>query len=73
LTEDGKFVEDREGFLPFGLGLRRCPGEDLAQLEMFLIITNLLKDFHFSVPQGIMSKHFTNKFFEPHFYLYSSF
>jgi hypothetical protein len=27
LSEEGKFVEDKEGFLPFGIGIRKCPGE----------------------------------------------
>jgi hypothetical protein len=27
-------------------------GEELANLEMFLILTNLLKDFAFGVPLG---------------------
>jgi cytochrome P450 len=52
LTEDGQFIEDKEGFLPFGIGIRKCPGEELANLEMFLILTNLLKDFSFRVPPG---------------------
>ena len=26
LTADGMFIEDKEGFLPFGIGQRKCPG-----------------------------------------------
>lgn len=48
---DGKFVEDKDGFVPYGYGLRRCPGEDLANMETFLIITNLLKTFAFRTPE----------------------
>ncbi len=34
------------------LGVRRCPGEELANMEMFLILTNLLKAFVFRTPEG---------------------
>lgn len=50
LDENGKFVEDHEGFVPFGIGFRRCPGEELANIEMFLILANLLKVFLLRTP-----------------------
>ena len=34
------------------LGVRRCPGEGLAELETFLILANLLKSFNFNTPEG---------------------
>ncbi|ETE57129.1 Cytochrome protein, partial [Ophiophagus hannah] len=52
LDKDGKFVE-REEFLPFGLGQRVCVGEQLARIEIFIFLTNLLKAFSFQLPQGV--------------------
>ncbi|KAG8136264.1 putative Cytochrome P450 2J5-like protein [Naja naja] len=52
LDKDGKFVE-REDFLPFGLGRRICPGEQLARIEIFIFLTSLLKAFSFQLPQGV--------------------
>ena len=34
------------------LGIRSCPAADLTNMQMFLIITNLLKTFSFRVPPG---------------------
>ena len=45
LDDKGEFIEDKEGYLPFGFGLRRCPGEDIANMETFLILSNLLQAF----------------------------
>ena len=53
LDPSGSFIEDKEGFAPYGYGIRRCPGEDLANIEFFLIVSNLLKvwaDWHFMPP-----------------------
>ncbi|XP_013391248.1 cytochrome P450 2D17 [Lingula anatina] len=43
-----------EGFIPFSLGKRSCPGESLAKPEMFLILTALVHAFTFHVPDGEM-------------------
>lgn len=51
LDGKGQFIENKEGFVPFGSGVRRCPGEDLANVEMFLTLTNLLKSFIMRTPQ----------------------
>uniref|UniRef100_A0A4W4E2N9 Steroid 21-hydroxylase n=1 Tax=Electrophorus electricus TaxID=8005 RepID=A0A4W4E2N9_ELEEL len=39
-------------FLPFGAGPRVCVGESLARIELFLFVSSLLQQFHFSVPPG---------------------
>ncbi|XP_070609862.1 cytochrome P450 2J5-like [Erythrolamprus reginae] len=52
LDKDGKFIE-REEFLPFGIGQRVCVGEQLARIEIFTFLTNLLKAFSFQLPQGV--------------------
>jgi len=52
LDSEGKFVDEKEGFLPFGTGVRRCPGEHLAKMETFLILTNVLKTFVLKAPPG---------------------
>ena len=33
--------------LPFGIGMRKCPGEKLAKLMLFLIFSNLMQRFTF--------------------------
>ncbi|GMT25382.1 hypothetical protein PFISCL1PPCAC_16679, partial [Pristionchus fissidentatus] len=44
LTEDGK-LNSMEEWLPFSLGARRCPGESLAKMELFLFLTNIVYNF----------------------------
>lgn len=39
-----------EGFLPYGVGRRSCPGARLADMQMFLILANILSDFSLSLP-----------------------
>ncbi|XP_060538867.1 cytochrome P450 2J2-like [Pantherophis guttatus] len=52
LDKDGKFIE-REEFLPFGIGLRACVGQQLARLEIFILLTSLLRAFSFRLPEGV--------------------
>ncbi|NWJ11508.1 CP2J2 protein, partial [Crypturellus undulatus] len=48
--KDGQFCR-REAFIPFSLGKRACPGEQLARAELFLFFTALLQKFTFRMPQ----------------------
>ncbi|KAM3834575.1 cytochrome P450 2J5-like [Vipera latastei] len=52
LDRDGKFIE-REEFLPFGIGVRACVGQQLARIEIFIFLTSLLRAFSFRLPEGV--------------------
>ncbi|XP_035207336.1 cytochrome P450 2J6-like [Stegodyphus dumicola] len=52
LSEDGKEVVKHECWIPFSLGKRACPGETLANVEVFLYATSLLQKFHIEFPEG---------------------
>jgi len=52
LNNEGELIEDKEGFLPYGVGRRICPGAKLADMQVFLFLTNLLADFVLKVPPG---------------------
>ncbi|XP_063162794.1 cytochrome P450 2A3-like [Candoia aspera] len=52
LDEDGKFVF-REDFFTYGAGCRECLGKTLAQMELFIFFTNLMKTFTFQQPEGM--------------------
>ncbi|XP_070609884.1 cytochrome P450 2J5-like [Erythrolamprus reginae] len=52
LDEDGNFWT-REAFLPFGGGQRVCLGEKLTRIELFIILTSLLRTFHFQLSEGV--------------------
>jgi len=43
--DNGKLVINKEGFMPYGIGSRICPGKELADMEMFLILTNILTSY----------------------------
>jgi len=49
LTEDDFFTDTH--LLPFGSGPRNCVGTNLAEPEIFLVITSLLQNFEFELPQ----------------------
>ena len=45
---DGK-VEHDEWLQPFGYGKRRCLGETIAKNTVFLMFSNIMKNFSFEV------------------------
>ncbi|RXM27874.1 Cytochrome P450 2U1 [Acipenser ruthenus] len=51
LDDQGRFCK-RETFIPFGTGLRVCPGEQLARLELFVYFSVLLQRLEFIWPDG---------------------
>ncbi|XP_041453330.1 cytochrome P450 2J6-like [Lytechinus variegatus] len=50
LDAEGQFNKKLEP-LPFGFGLRVCPGEHLARMEVFLFMTSLLQHFSLTLPE----------------------
>ncbi|GBM52619.1 Cytochrome P450 2J2 [Araneus ventricosus] len=53
LNKEGKSVVRPSYFMPFSLGRRKCPGESMAYLEMFLYFTSILREFDIVFPDGI--------------------
>ncbi|XP_072168453.1 cytochrome P450 2F3-like [Diadema setosum] len=53
LSEDGKTVVEHPSLQPFGAGRRICVGKDLAKMEAFLFLTNILQRFSFRLPDGV--------------------
>ncbi|XP_051940449.1 cytochrome P450 2U1 isoform X1 [Hippocampus zosterae] len=51
LDDEGQLAK-KECFMPFGIGRRVCMGEQLAKMELFLLVTGLLQAFTFRLPDG---------------------
>jgi len=51
--EDGKLKPTNEAFLPFSVGRRSCPGEQIARMALFIFNITLLQKFRFE-PAGDM-------------------
>ena len=45
LDDDGKYVFQQNGFLPFSVGRRSCVGESFAKLELHMLTTMLLQRY----------------------------
>lgn len=43
LSEDGTKVLKKDSFMPFSVGKRSCPGEALAQIELFMFTASILQ------------------------------
>ncbi|XP_066264264.1 vitamin D(3) 25-hydroxylase-like [Branchiostoma lanceolatum] len=52
LDAEGNVINKPESFMPFGGGRRRCLGEQLARMELFLSFSTLLQSFTFKTPEG---------------------
>ncbi|XP_078310753.1 cytochrome P450 2B4-like [Crassostrea virginica] len=48
LNEDTGKLAPQDGFIPFSLGPRACPGDFFAKNQMFLVLSNLIQRFRFS-------------------------
>ncbi|XP_050537443.1 cytochrome P450 18a1-like [Daktulosphaira vitifoliae] len=51
INAEGK-VKKPDCFLPFGVGRRKCLGETLAQMELYLFFSNMLHEFDVCLPEG---------------------
>ncbi|CAH1786909.1 unnamed protein product [Owenia fusiformis] len=54
LDKDGEIIQElAEKVVAFGLGRRRCLGEFIAKLELFLLLTRTLQRCEFAIPEGV--------------------
>ena len=49
LSNDQKSVHRPAEFIPFSIGKKSCPGESLANMELFLFFSNLVRQYDFQV------------------------
>ena len=48
----GRFVQCARTTVFFGLGQRRCPGENLARMQLYLFFVALVQHFKFDAAEG---------------------
>lgn len=51
LTDEGKVYKPKF-FIPFGVGRRKCLGDKLAHMEIFLFFSSLMHMFNLRLPEG---------------------
>ncbi|XP_054773083.2 cytochrome P450 2F3-like [Lytechinus pictus] len=56
LDDEGSYDRSREP-LPFSYGRRTCPGDQLARMELFLILSYVLQRFTLTLPEGAPRDH----------------
>nr|XP_056711000.1 cytochrome P450 2U1 [Euleptes europaea] len=61
LDENGRLLK-KETFIPFGIGKRVCMGEQLAKMELFLMLTSLLQHFSFLYPEDLKKPSMEGRF-----------
>ncbi|CAH1781129.1 unnamed protein product [Owenia fusiformis] len=47
----GKVIK-HDHMIPFSIGKRKCPGESLARMEVFLIFAGIMQKFRIEIPPG---------------------
>ncbi|XP_077998220.1 cytochrome P450 2U1-like [Glandiceps talaboti] len=47
-------VINRKAMLAFGMGARTCIGAQIARVELFLMLTSLVREFEFLTPEGCL-------------------
>ncbi|XP_022181369.1 methyl farnesoate epoxidase-like [Myzus persicae] len=52
LDSTGKIIDD-SWFMPFGVGRRRCLGENLAKMYIFTFIAKLIQNFEILIPHEV--------------------
>lgn len=51
ISAEGDFVRN-EKIIPFGIGKRSCPGEPIANAQIFLYVTSFIQKFEIEAPKG---------------------
>jgi cytochrome P450 len=54
----------KSGYRPFGVGMRVCPGRDLAEVEIIVILASILRKFEIALEEGHPPMKFVTRFTE---------